>query len=366
MIVNPAAANGRTARQWPEIARRAEAHGLDVDVRLTERRGHATELAATAVAEGAELVVAVGGDGTVSEVANGMAGAAATDLAVVQRGSGCDFIRTFGISKDTDRALEVAAHAPARTIDVGRISYTGRDGSPQSRHFVNVASAGLTGVAADRVNRCGKPLGATVAFAWAAVATFVGYRNSPFTVEIDDERIEQVCNNAIVANCRYFAGGMKIVPEADPSDGLLDVLVWGDVSKADLARNLHKLYRGTHTTPPQGHDPSRPPGDGHPAARRCRSRPTASSPASPRPRSRWCRQLSGFALPAEAARRFGLAASTRSASSARAASIRSSWSVSRAMSSRVAGSCDGGARGLLGVIARGRDDRLARHRRWRG
>jgi diacylglycerol kinase (ATP) len=158
MIVNPAAANGRTARQWPDIARRAEAHGLDVDVRLTERRGHATELAATAVAEGAELVVAVGGDGTVSEVANGMAGAAATDLAVVQRGSGCDFIRTFGISKDADRALEVAARAPARTIDMARVSYAGQDGSPQSRLFVNVASAGLTGVVADRVNRSGKPL----------------------------------------------------------------------------------------------------------------------------------------------------------------------------------------------------------------
>ena len=269
MIVNPAAANGRTARQWPDIARRAEAHGLDVDVRLTERRGHATELAAAAVAEGAELVVAVGGDGTVSEVANGMAGAAATDRAVVQRGSGCDFIRTFGIAKDADRALEVAAHAPARTIDMGRVSYAGRDGTPQSRHFVNVASAGLTGVAADRVNRSGKPLGATAAFAWAAVATFAGYRNSPFTVEIDDERIDQVCNNAIVANCRYFAGGMKIAPDADPSDGLLDVLVWGDVSRLDLARNLHKLYRGTHTH--------------HPKATIRRARRVVVTPRSPLP-----------------------------------------------------------------------------------
>ena len=251
MIVNPASANGRTARQWPEIARRAEAVGLAPEVVLTEDRGHATELAATAVSSGAGLVLAVGGDGTVSEVANGMVGAPATDLAVIQRGSGCDFGRTFGISKKTDRALAVAAGGRTQPIDAGRVTFAGPDGASHSRYFANIASAGLTGVAADRVNRSGKPLGATVAFAWAAVATFFSYRNSRFSVEIDDERIDQVCNNVIVANCRYFAGGMKILPAADPSDGLLDVLVWGDVSKADLARNLHKLYRGTHVTHPK-------------------------------------------------------------------------------------------------------------------
>jgi diacylglycerol kinase (ATP) len=269
MIVNPASANGRTARQWPEIARQAGARGLQVDVRLTEAPGHATELAAEAVAEGAELVLAVGGDGTVSEIANGMAGATATDLAVVERGSGCDFVRTFGISKRTEQALDVAATAPARSIDLGRVSYTGPDGAPTTRYFANIASAGLTGVAADRVNRGGKPLGATVAFAWAAVATFASYRNSRFVVEVDDEVLDQTCNNAIVGNCRYFAGGMKILPDADPSDGLFDVLVWGDVSKVDLALNLHKLYRGTHI--------------GHPKATIRRARRVVITPESPLP-----------------------------------------------------------------------------------
>jgi diacylglycerol kinase family enzyme len=101
------------------------------------------------------------------------------------------------------------------------------------------------------------------------VATFVGYRNSRFVVEIDGERSELVSNNVIVANCRYFAGGMKILPEADPSDGMLDVLVWGDVSKADLARNLHKLYRGTHVT--------------HPKARIVRARSVTVTPEVPLP-----------------------------------------------------------------------------------
>ncbi len=255
MIVNPASANGRTARQLPEIARKAVEHGLDVDVVTTEARDHATQLAREAADAGAELVVAVGGDGTVSEVVNGLMAAAGPrpDLAVVCRGSGCDLIRSFGIPKDSDRALAIAAGGHTATLDVGVVEYTGHDGRPASRHFANIASAGMTGIAADRVNRSGKPLGATVAFAWAAIATFVGYRNSRFRVEIDGRPIDQVCNNVIVANCRYFAGGMKILPMADPGDGKLDVLVWGDVSKSDLARNLHRLYRGTHVDHPKAH-----------------------------------------------------------------------------------------------------------------
>ena len=256
MIVNPASDHGRTARRWPEIARAAAARGLDLDVRATEAAGHASELTRAALREGAGLIVAVGGDGTVSEVANGFfegeaAVAPEAELAVIPRGSGCDFVKTFGIPKHVGRAVAAAAGSAVRTIDLGRVGFTDWDGAPAARIFCNVASAGLTGVAADRVNRSGKPLGATVAFAWGAIVTFVGYRNSRFRVRIDERELDQVCNNVIVANCRFYASGMKIMPMADPADGLLDVLVWGDVGKADLARNLHKLYRGTHVGHPK-------------------------------------------------------------------------------------------------------------------
>ena len=69
--------------------------------------------------------------------------------------------------------------------------------------------------------------------------------------------LARISNNVIVGNCRYFAGGMKILPMAEPDDGMLDVLVWGDVGKLDLAMNLHRLYRGTHVNHPKG-DFSRP------------------------------------------------------------------------------------------------------------
>jgi diacylglycerol kinase (ATP) len=274
MIVNPASDNGRTARRWPEIARAAAARGLELDVRSTEAAGHATELTRAALDEGAGLIVAVGGDGTVSEVANGFFdGAAAVrpdaELAIVPRGSGCDFVKTFAIPKQVERAAAVAAGGEVRTVDLGRVRFTDWDGRPAERIFCNVASAGLTGVAADRVNRSGKPLGATVAFAWGTIVTFVGYRNSRFRVRIDDRELDQVCNNVIVANCRFYASGMKIMPMADPGDGLLDVLVWGNVGRADLARTLHKLYRGTHV--------------GHPKADISRARRVTVEPDSPLP-----------------------------------------------------------------------------------
>jgi YegS/Rv2252/BmrU family lipid kinase len=256
MVVNPASDHGRTARRWPQIARAAAARGLDLDVRATEAAGHATELTRAALREGARLIVAVGGDGTVSEVANGFFDGETpvgpeAELAIVPRGSGCDFVKTFAIPKQVEAAVTTAAAGNVRTIDVGRVRFSDWDGAPASRIFCNVASAGLTGVAADRVNRSGKPLGATVAFAWGTAMTFVGYRNSRFRVRIDERELDQVCNNVIVANCRFYASGMKIMPMADPGDGLLDVLVWGDVGKADLARNLHKLYRGTHIGHPK-------------------------------------------------------------------------------------------------------------------
>jgi diacylglycerol kinase (ATP) len=256
MVVNPASDHGRTASRWPEIARAAAGRGLDLDVRATEAAGHASELTRAALREGAGLIVAVGGDGTVSEVANGFFDGDSpinpdAELAVIPRGSGCDFVKTFRISKQVDRAVETAATATVRMVDVGRVRFTDWDGQPAARIFCNVASAGLTGVAADRVNRSGKPLGATVAFAWGTIVTFVGYRNSRFRVRIDERELDQVCNNVIVANCRFYASGMKIMPMADPGDGLLDVLVWGDVGRADLARTLHKLYRGTHVGHPK-------------------------------------------------------------------------------------------------------------------
>jgi YegS/Rv2252/BmrU family lipid kinase len=196
---------------------------------------------------GAELLVAVGGDGTINEVANGLVGAEHAELAIIPRGTGGDFVRTFGIPAKLDDAVRVALGDKTRTIDLGHAEYaSGRS------YFANIASAGMSGAVAKRTNEATRaPLGGKVAYLWSTVAVFAGWKNAEIRVTVDTEVRSGPMFDVIVANCRYLAGGMKITPDADPEDGLFDVLLIGDISKLDLALTMPRIYRGTHLPHPK-------------------------------------------------------------------------------------------------------------------
>jgi YegS/Rv2252/BmrU family lipid kinase len=249
-VVNPASDHGGTGRAWPAIAAAARGRGLEVVERLTEAPGHATALVREALAAGEELIVAVGGDGTVNEVANGFCDErgeplpTAAALAVVERGTGCDFIRTYRIPKSTGAAVALIADGRRRRIDLGRARYEGAAGS-ETRLFANVASCGMTGDVARRANASSNRFGGTAGFLWATAAAFGAWQNVPFRVSVDGVDRSLLANDVVCANGRYFGGAIRIAPYAEPDDGLLDVLLIGDVSKVDLALNLGRLYRGT-------------------------------------------------------------------------------------------------------------------------
>jgi YegS/Rv2252/BmrU family lipid kinase len=236
-----------TGRRWPELARRAAELGLTGDALFSEKPGHLRELARSAVEGGAELLVAVGGDGTINEVANGLVGAEHAELAIIPRGTGGDFVRTFGIPAKLDDAVRVALGDKTRTIDLGHAEYaSGRS------YFANIASAGMSGAVAKRTNEATRaPLGGKVAYLWSTVAVFAGWKNAEIRVTVDTEVRSGPMFDVIVANCRYLAGGMKITPDADPEDGLFDVLLIGDISKLDLALTMPRIYRGTHLPHPK-------------------------------------------------------------------------------------------------------------------
>ena len=251
-LVNPASANGSTGRRWPELARRAAAAGLEGATLFSERQGHLAELAREAALDGAELLVVVGGDGSVNEVANGLAGLGRQpEVAIVPRGTGWDFSRTFGIPRKIDDAVQVALEGDVRTIDVGRASYRAWDGSDATASFANVASAGMSGAIAKRANETTKALGGKASYLWATFAVFSGWEATEIEVAVDGERRTGRMFDVVVANGRFFGGGLQICPEAEPDDGLFDVLTIGDVTKRDLVLTMPKMYRGTHLPHPK-------------------------------------------------------------------------------------------------------------------
>jgi YegS/Rv2252/BmrU family lipid kinase len=254
VIVNPHAGHGRAARIWPAVERELRRRDIAFKAVFTEGPGDATGIAASAASSGADLVVAVGGDGTANEVVNGLLAepsAPTPALGVISCGSGCDLVRSLGIPKGVG-AVEVLARGHLDQIDVGRAVYRAPDGQMESRYFVNAGDLGLGAEVAERVNRNGKPLGGFLSFLGNAVVTLLGAQFKSIAYTSDGGEVTLARAGLVfVANGAYAGGGMHFAPRSRMDDGLFDVVVLGEVSKpALLADLLPRVYRGTHLDHP--------------------------------------------------------------------------------------------------------------------
>jgi diacylglycerol kinase (ATP) len=249
--VNPASAGGSTGRKWPELARRAAAAGLSGETLRSKAAGDIATLAEQAAANGAALVVAVGGDGTVHEAVNGLLRAGReTELALVPRGTGDDFARALGIPADFERAIQAARGGRTRTLDAGRVTYRS-GGSERESYFCSMAGVGMSGAVARRLATTTKAFGGRAAGLIATLAIFSRWTNVELQVDVDGESRSGLMEDVLVANTEYHNGGMRLCPDASPEDGAFDVLLIGDVTKRELLRTLPKLYRGTHLPHPK-------------------------------------------------------------------------------------------------------------------
>jgi diacylglycerol kinase (ATP) len=226
---------------------------LTGDALISDRPGHLTQLARGAVDGGARVLVVVGGDGSVHEVVNGIvaSGGSEVELAVLPRGTGKDFVRSLRIPPDLGAAIAVAKEGRVRTIDVGRAEFVAWEGSQAAAYFANFAGAGISGAIARRANVSSKAAGGRVSFLWATVAVFAGWKSAAITADVDGARRSGQMFEVLAMNGDYAAGGMWVTPEAEPDDGLLDVLLIGDVTKADFLRTFPKIYRGKHLGHPK-------------------------------------------------------------------------------------------------------------------
>jgi YegS/Rv2252/BmrU family lipid kinase len=255
VVVNPHSAGGKTEKRWPQLRELIHEAFGPFEHRFTDSQvGSATRLTREALQGGADLVVAMGGDGTINEVVNGFydgtrALAPTAAFGVLPAGTGGDFIKSIGTSRDVRIAAEQLRRATPRAIDLGRLTFTAHDGSQQMRHFVNIASFGISGLVDQFVNRSSKTLGGTATFAMATMRAGLSYKNPLVRLTFDgNPPKEGRIYNVAVANGRYFGGGMKVAPGAALDDGMFDVITMGSFGFAHLLLRGLDIYSGKHLT----------------------------------------------------------------------------------------------------------------------
>jgi diacylglycerol kinase (ATP) len=262
VIVNPESASGSTRKTWPQIASDLRSHFGPFKVAFTTRPGDAVSLASDAARQGVKLIVACGGDGTISEVANGILDSGRdAELGILPSGTGGDFRRTLQIPTQARSAAAVLRTGQTRHIDVGRVSFFNNDGVEVSRYFLGVASCGLSTKVIERVKK-GTPdwlpenvpawVGGRVSFGAALLQSAARTESSDLIVQLDDSHERHLTvTNLCIANARYFGGGIKIAPQAKLADGKFDVISFADLSAFKIFSSAPRLYTGSHLSMPE-------------------------------------------------------------------------------------------------------------------
>lgn len=245
IIVNPRAGGGSASRAGNALKKRLG----DAELLTTTHPGEAERLTVHAVNSGAETVVAVGGDGTISEVAAGLASGRDRPTprwAILPAGTGGDYRRTFGWTNSVEEAAARIERGTCRHVDVGRATLEAHDGTTITRSFVNVASFGLGGLTDRLVTRTPAWLPGGARFYLGAVRATLSFDPEPVELWLDGKlTVVAPLRNVAICLGGYFGGGMRIAPSADPSDGVFEIVTVAGSKMQTLSLTLD-IYRGRH------------------------------------------------------------------------------------------------------------------------
>jgi diacylglycerol kinase (ATP) len=256
VIVNPASNRGRTRKRWGEIREGLRHFVREFKFEFTEKPQQATDLAREAIKDGTELVIGVGGDGTMNEIANGfyedrrIINPEAT-LGLVPSGTGCDLMRSLSIPAGLKGALQVISGAPSVRMDVGRVRYRSNAGADEERFFLNVADFGLGGEVVREVTERRLQRKAS-SYVRCLITTMARYKNKRVRIRVDGETLpDGEYLIGAVANGRIFGKGMKVAPDARLDDGLFDSVLVRGFRFLEFCRHGWKLMNGSHVTHPK-------------------------------------------------------------------------------------------------------------------
>ncbi len=224
----------------------------DFEFGVTSEQGGASRLAADAAARGYELIVAIGGDGTLSEIVDGLFDRESRPLregmvvGTIARGTGKDFVRTAGIPTGLQQAAAALSGGKTRPWDVGKLTIFRGDAPTLVRHFVNEADFGIGGEVARRVNADSKVLGGFISFLWATLRALATFRGCTVRLTADGEDLgESLLYSGVAAIGRYCGGGMMLAPKAEPDDGMLDLTLIPKLTLPQALANLRRIYDGS-------------------------------------------------------------------------------------------------------------------------
>ncbi len=256
VIINPESNRGRTRKRWNQIKEGLKSFLKEFKYEFTEKPLQAMEISRLALKEGIELIVGVGGDGTINEIANGFYEDKKiinpkASLGIVPSGTGCDFTRSLNIPLGLKSSLKMITQAPSCLIDTGRVRYKNHANEDEERYFLNVSDFGIGGEVVRRMNENRMERKAS-SYLKCLISTFIAYKNKRLKIKIDSEDLpldEYLVGT--VSNGRIFGKGMKIAPYAKLDDGLFDVVLVKGMKMLEFFRNVWKIYAGTHLGHPK-------------------------------------------------------------------------------------------------------------------
>lgn len=243
-ICNPTAGAGRGEKIGRQVEAVLQERKIPYLLKFTQSPGHATELAREALKEKAETVIAIGGDGTLSEVARGLAGGDSA-LGIIPAGTGNDFVKTLGLPRAPMEALDFILSHPAQKTDVGEMN---------GRFFLNEIGTGFDVSVLDYAGKAKKYCRGLLPYLYGVIQTVFRFHSIPITYTLDHG--ETITRNAFVigvANGGVIGGGICIAPDARADDGLFDVVVVDEVKKSKFLSRLIHLMKGKILTFPETH-----------------------------------------------------------------------------------------------------------------
>ncbi len=255
-VVNPNSRNRQTARLWPLIEKSLKETEIEFEFRFTKALLDAIEIAQNAALSNFDIIVSVGGDGTNNEVLNGIMRSNLNlekmpALGFIPQGTGGDFRRTLNLSSDITEAIKILKAGKRRRIDIGKIDFISNTSERIERYFLNICSFGISGLVDYYVNHTTKFFGGKASFMLGTLRGIFNYTNIPANIVVDGKSLGEMNITLVaVANGKYFGGSMMVAPEAEPDDGLFDIIVMKDISRLRFIRDGQKIYKGRHIVPP--------------------------------------------------------------------------------------------------------------------